>query len=299
MSPSRLLPKDSVRSLPVAWSPVSALGLSPPSSSCTCLRFARGSSEALWWPVTNSVSLLVCCWLPASTMESRIAPGPPPTEFPSASSSSGVWFSAAVFSSCLTPHDISSSAAASSKLAKRSAAFVNSQQTPNSSRPSLPRSSPTRNMSAQSSRRGVGSMAGRTALPARSSKSNSNLRKTILGTSLQMMQQWTGINFVFYYSTPFLQSTGAISNTFLISLIFTLVNVCSTPISFYTVERFGRRPLLIWGAAGMVVCQFLVAIWGTASKTGTRSVVEWIIPVSCESSTCNVGARTAPEEKNP
>lgn len=90
----------------------------------------------------------------------------------------------------------------------------------------------------------------------------SNLRRTILGTSLQMMQQWTGVNFIFYYSTPFLQSTGAISNTFLISLIFTLVNVCSTPISFYTVEKLGRRPLLVWGALGMLICQFLVAIIG-------------------------------------
>lgn len=90
----------------------------------------------------------------------------------------------------------------------------------------------------------------------------SNLRRTILGTSLQMMQQWTGVNFIFYYSTPFLQSTGAIDNTFLISLIFTLVNVCSTPISFWTVERFGRRSILIIGAFGMLVCQFLVAIIG-------------------------------------
>jgi sugar porter (SP) family MFS transporter len=93
-------------------------------------------------------------------------------------------------------------------------------------------------------------------------KSNSNLRKTILGTSLQMMQQWTGVNFIFYYSTPFLQSTGAIGNPFIISLIFTLINVCSTPISFYTVEKLGRRPLLLWGALGMLICQFLVAIIG-------------------------------------
>jgi len=76
------------------------------------------------------------------------------------------------------------------------------------------------------------------------------------------MQQWTGVNFIFYYSTPFLQSTGAIDNSFLISLIFTLVNVCSTPISFYTVERFGRRFILLWGALGMLICQFLVAIIG-------------------------------------
>ncbi|EKD16263.1 uncharacterized protein L3040_009503 [Drepanopeziza brunnea f. sp. 'multigermtubi'] len=90
----------------------------------------------------------------------------------------------------------------------------------------------------------------------------SNLRRTILGTSLQMMQQWTGVNFIFYYSTPFLKSTGAISSPFIISLIFTLVNVCSTPISFYTVEKLGRRPLLIFGALGMLICQFLVAIIG-------------------------------------
>jgi sugar porter (SP) family MFS transporter len=90
----------------------------------------------------------------------------------------------------------------------------------------------------------------------------SNLRRTILGTSLQMMQQWTGVNFIFYYSTPFLQSTGAIADPFIISMIFTIVNVCSTPLSFWTVERFGRRPILIVGAFGMLICQFLVAIIG-------------------------------------
>merc|ERR1712093_91128 len=93
-------------------------------------------------------------------------------------------------------------------------------------------------------------------------KQSSNIRRTILGTSLQMMQQWTGVNFIFYYSTPFLQSTGAISNPFLISLNFTLVNVCSTPLSFWAVEKLGRRPLLAWGALGMLICQFLVAIIG-------------------------------------
>ncbi|KAK1757124.1 general substrate transporter [Echria macrotheca] len=91
---------------------------------------------------------------------------------------------------------------------------------------------------------------------------NSNLRKTILGTSLQMMQQWTGVNFIFYYSTPFLKSTGAISNTFLISMVFTIINVCSTPISFYTVEKWGRRTILLYGALGMLICQFLCAIIG-------------------------------------
>jgi sugar porter (SP) family MFS transporter len=100
----------------------------------------------------------------------------------------------------------------------------------------------------------------------------SNLRRTILGTSLQMMQQWTGVNFVFYFGTAFFESLGTISNPFLISLITTLVNVCSTPISFYIIERLGRRTILIWGAAGMVVCQFIVAIAGTVDGDNPATV---------------------------
>lgn len=108
---------------------------------------------------------------------------------------------------------------------------------------------------------------------------SSNLRRTILGTSLQMMQQWTGVNFIFYYSTIFLQSLGTIDNPFLISMVFTIVNVCSTPISFYIVERLGRRTILIYGAAGMVVCQFIVGAVGTAlpdSTTAATALVAFI-----------------------
>lgn len=100
----------------------------------------------------------------------------------------------------------------------------------------------------------------------------SNLRRTILGTSLQMMQQWTGINFIFYFGTTFFQDLGTISNPFLIGLITTLVNVCSTPISFYTIERFGRRPLLIYGALGMWICEFIVAIAGTVDGGNANTV---------------------------
>ncbi|KAH8596236.1 general substrate transporter [Bisporella sp. PMI_857] len=94
---------------------------------------------------------------------------------------------------------------------------------------------------------------------------SSNLRRTILGTSLQMMQQWTGINFIFYFGTTFFQTLGTISNPFLINLITTLVNVCSTPLSFWIIERFGRRTILIWGALGMLICEFIVAIVGVTA----------------------------------
>lgn len=91
---------------------------------------------------------------------------------------------------------------------------------------------------------------------------HSNLRRTLLGIGLQMMQQLTGINFIFYYGVVFFKSLNTISNPFLISLITTLVNVCSTPLSFWMVERYGRRNLLLVGGTGMVIAQYIVGIIG-------------------------------------
>ncbi|KAI1265636.1 general substrate transporter [Xylariaceae sp. FL1019] len=97
----------------------------------------------------------------------------------------------------------------------------------------------------------------------------SPLRRTLLGTGLQAAQQLTGINFIFYFGPQFLTSLHTIDNVFLIQLITTLVNVLSTPISFYTIEKFGRRKLLICGGAAMVFCQYLIAILGvTAARPG-------------------------------
>jgi sugar porter (SP) family MFS transporter len=103
------------------------------------------------------------------------------------------------------------------------------------------------------------------------SSPSSNARRTTLGIVMQMMQQLTGINFIFYFGTVFFQQLGTISNPFLISLVTTLVNVLSTPIAFYTVERLGRRTILIYGAASMVVMQFIVGIIGATAGKDTPS----------------------------
>jgi MFS family permease len=48
-------------------------------------------------------------------------------------------------------------------------------------------------------------------------------------------------------------------------MVTTVVNVASTPLSFYTIERFGRRPLLIYGAIAMAICEFIIAIVGVSA----------------------------------
>ncbi|KAK9349708.1 general substrate transporter [Lipomyces doorenjongii] len=109
---------------------------------------------------------------------------------------------------------------------------------------------------------------------------SSNLRRTILGTSMQMMQQWTGINFIFYFGTTFFQELGTISNPFLMGLITTLVNVCSTPVSFWAIEKVGRRALMVWGALAMLVCEFTVAIIGVTDGQNP-SAVKAMISLIC------------------
>lgn len=114
---------------------------------------------------------------------------------------------------------------------------------------------------------------------------SSNLRRVILGTSLQMMQQWTGINFIMYYSTVFLQALGTIKNPFLMSMIFTLMQIISTPVTIaWLIERCGRRTILIYGAVGMLVCEFIIAAVGTAlpgHTNATRTLIVFICFYIC------------------
>jgi len=102
------------------------------------------------------------------------------------------------------------------------------------------------------------------------SNGSSNLRRSFLGIVIQMMQQLTGINFIFYFGPIFFQQLGTIDDPFLIGLVTTLVNVCSTPASFWMVEKIGRRTILIWGAAGMVIMQFIVGIIGATAGKNTE-----------------------------
>lgn len=63
-------------------------------------------------------------------------------------------------------------------------------------------------------------------------------------------------------------------------MITTAVNVGSTPISFWTIEKFGRRALLIYGAIGMLVCEFIVAIVGTVDE-GSKAANTCLIVFTC------------------
>ncbi|CAI5015592.1 BBT_HP_G0093660.mRNA.1.CDS.1 [Saccharomyces cerevisiae] len=104
---------------------------------------------------------------------------------------------------------------------------------------------------------------------------NHQLKRITTGIVIQALQQLTGINFIFYYGTQFFKSSG-INNPFTIQLITNIVNVICTLPGIALVELAGRRRLLLWGAVGMCVSEFLVAIIGTAvpnSKAANKTLI--------------------------
>jgi len=100
------------------------------------------------------------------------------------------------------------------------------------------------------------------------------------GCGLQALQQLTGVNFIFYYGTSYFTNSG-IQNPFTITLITSCINVASTFPGLYLVESWGRRPLLMMGAIGMCVCQFIVAITGTVAGTENLAAQKALIAFIC------------------
>jgi len=89
-------------------------------------------------------------------------------------------------------------------------------------------------------------------------------KRLMTGCFLQGLQQLTGINFIFYYGTKYFENSG-IKNPFVITMITSSVNTLSTLPGLWAIDKWGRRPLLFWGAIGMATSQFLVAVLGTTT----------------------------------
>ncbi|KAH7386719.1 glucose transporter-like protein [Phaeosphaeria sp. MPI-PUGE-AT-0046c] len=105
-------------------------------------------------------------------------------------------------------------------------------------------------------------------------------KRLLTGCLLQSLQQLTGVNFIFYYGTQYFKRAG-FQDPFIIQVITNCVNVASTFPGLYMVEKLGRRNLLLLGAVGMCVCQYIVAITGTVSGTTDLSAQRAAISFVC------------------
>ncbi len=88
-----------------------------------------------------------------------------------------------------------------------------------------------------------------------------------IGLIASMLQQFVGINVIFYYSNTLWMAVGFdTSSAFTISVITSVVNIATTIVAILLVDRIGRRLLLIIGSVGMTVSLAALAIcFGTAT----------------------------------
>ncbi|MCR1834814.1 D-xylose transporter XylE [Oceanobacillus caeni] len=83
----------------------------------------------------------------------------------------------------------------------------------------------------------------------------------IVGILLSVFQQFVGINVALYYAPRIFESMGAGQNASMMqTVIMGLINVIFTIIAIQTVDKWGRKPLLIIGSIGMAIGMFGVAL---------------------------------------
>lgn len=74
----------------------------------------------------------------------------------------------------------------------------------------------------------------------------------VLGIVVAVFQQWCGTNVIFNYAQEIFQSAGYSVGDVLFNIVITgVANVVFTIVALYTVDRLGRRSLMLFGAAGL------------------------------------------------
>lgn len=89
-----------------------------------------------------------------------------------------------------------------------------------------------------------------------------------VGIGLAVLQQFVGINVVFYYGSVLWQSAGfSESDSLLINVISGGVSIAACIVTILLIDRIGRKPLLLIGSLGMAVTLGVMAwIFATAGR---------------------------------
>lgn len=106
-------------------------------------------------------------------------------------------------------------------------------------------------------------------------------RRLAVGCGVCFFQQFSGINAFIYYAPTLFQSLGLDSEMALImSGVFNCLQLVAVAICFVIIDKVGRRPLAIWGAAGSTVAYIIISTlsgmfsddWPSHSAAGWASI---------------------------
>jgi SP family xylose:H+ symportor-like MFS transporter len=96
----------------------------------------------------------------------------------------------------------------------------------------------------------------------------------VIGIMLSVFQQFVGINAVLYYAGDIFRSMGEGNDTSLLqTIIVGIVNLTFTIVAIFTVDRFGRRPLMVIGALAMGISMVALGFTFHLDHMGLLSLV--------------------------
>lgn len=84
----------------------------------------------------------------------------------------------------------------------------------------------------------------------------------VIGIVLAVLQQVTGINVFLYYGPEIFRKLGTAADTALLqTVVIGIFNLGFTIVAVLTVDKLGRRPLMLIGSAGMGICLFSMGLF--------------------------------------
>ncbi|MCQ2143901.1 MAG: D-xylose transporter XylE [Bacteroidales bacterium] len=97
-----------------------------------------------------------------------------------------------------------------------------------------------------------------------------------IGIMLSVFQQAVGINAVLYYAPRIFQSMG-MENPMMQTVLMGVVNISFTLVAILTVEKLGRKPLLIFGSLGMALGALGVAVTSVTALPPVVAVISIMV----------------------
>jgi SP family xylose:H+ symportor-like MFS transporter len=95
-----------------------------------------------------------------------------------------------------------------------------------------------------------------------------------IGIMLSVFQQFVGINVVLYYAGNIFRNMGASTDASLLqTIIVGIVNLTFTVVAILTVDRFGRKPLMIIGSIGMAISMLALGLTFYIGNVGMLSLI--------------------------
>ena len=103
-----------------------------------------------------------------------------------------------------------------------------------------------------------------------------------LGVFLAVFQQWCGINVIFYYAEEVFHAAGYEISGLMFNIVITgIINLVFTFVAIGTVDRWGRRPLMLIGAGGLTVIYGILGFCFLAGMKGPIMLVLVLCVLAC------------------